>query len=326
MLIDRWHRQLNYLRISITDRCNLRCIYCQTGPVLHKLKHDEILRYEEILRIINAGIALGIKKVRITGGEPLVRKGVFSFLKTVSNLPGLEDISITTNGILLDRHINDLIAANIQRINVSLDTLNADKYALISGANKWHQVWNGILNAHNTGIYPIKLNIVAMKGINDDECLAFANLTYQFPFWIRFIELMPVGHSDIFEKRWVSSDTIKQAIESHFGPLKPVKKNKHDGPADRFKLADSKGEIGFIHAISHHFCETCNRLRLTANGNLRACLLSDSHIDLRTLLRSGCSDEDLKQQFMAAVLLKPVSHSNNISHPHCLDQMVRIGG
>jgi len=326
ILIDRWHRQLNYLRVSITDRCNLRCIYCQSGPVFQKQKHNDILRYEEILRIINAGISLGITKVRITGGEPLVRKGVFSFLKEISELSGLEDISITTNGILLKRHVQDLIAANIRRINVSLDTLNADKYVNISGANRWQQVWDGIMAAHNVGIYPIKLNIVAMKGINDDEWLAFADLTRKFPFWVRFIELMPVGHSDIYTNQWVSSDIIKKKIENHLGALVPLTRNVHDGPADRFKLKDSLGEIGFIHAISHHFCQTCNRLRLTATGKLRVCLLSDKHIDLKTLIRNGCSDEDIKNQFIAAVSLKPMSHQNYFSNIPCSDQMVSIGG
>ncbi|MBF0451488.1 MAG: GTP 3',8-cyclase MoaA [Candidatus Magnetomorum sp.] len=325
-LIDRWHRQLNYLRVSITDRCNLRCIYCQTGPVFHKQNHDDILRYEEILRIITAGIALGITKVRITGGEPLIRRNVFSFLKDVSHLPGLEDVSFTTNGLLLERHVQDIVAAKIQRINVSLDTLKADKFIAISGADRWQQVWNGLIAAHTAGIFPIKLNVVAMKGLNDDEWLAFADLTRHYPFWVRFIELMPVGHSDLYAQRWVSSDTIKKTIESKFGKLIPLEKHVHDGPAERFKLNDSKGEIGFIHAISHHFCQTCNRLRLTANGCLRACLLSDQQIDLKTLIRQGCSDKDIQQQLIAAVSLKPISHQNLDSPIACSEQMVRIGG
>ncbi|KPA10742.1 molybdenum cofactor biosynthesis protein MoeA [Candidatus Magnetomorum sp. HK-1] len=325
-LIDRWHRQLNYLRVSITDRCNLRCIYCQTGSVFHKQHHDDILRYEEILRVIKAGIALGITKVRITGGEPLVRRGVFPFLKEVTQLPGLEDISFTTNGVRLKRHISDILDANIRRINVSLDTLNSKKYVTITGADRWQQVWDGLIAAHEAGLYPIKLNVVAMNGINDDEWLSFANLICKYPFWVRFIELMPVGDKDLCSQRWVSSDTIKNSIESYFGQLSPLEKQVHDGPAERYKFDGCKGEIGFIHALSHHFCHTCNRLRLTANGNLRACLLSDQQIHLKSLLRNGCSDFDIQKQLMAAVKQKPISHQNHPFQIACSEQMVAIGG
>jgi cyclic pyranopterin phosphate synthase len=322
-LIDRWQRQLNYLRVSITDRCNLRCIYCRTGPVFEKLNHKDILSYEEIFRIIKTAIPLGIKKVRITGGEPLVRKGVFSFLNQISALTELEDISFTSNGILLERHVKDIIDARIRRINISLDTLNPEKYQLITGTNRWEQVWNGLIAAHEAGIHPIKLNVVAMNGINDDEWVALAQLTRKYPFWVRFIELMPVGHSDLFAKRWVSAETIKTNLEKHFGQLIPVQRSFHDGPADRFKLESGLGEIGFIHAISHHFCQSCNRIRLTANGHIRACLLSDKTIDIRTPLRKGCSDAEIQNLIKAAVQLKPMSH---IHKKTVHDQMVQIGG
>ena len=322
-LIDQWQRQLNYLRVSITDRCNLRCIYCRTGPAFQKLNHTDILSYEEILRIINAAISLGIKKVRITGGEPLVRKGVFSFLKELSQFTELEDISFTSNGVLLERHIHDIIDARIHRINISLDTLNAKKYQTITGINKWHHVWNGLIAAYEKGIRPIKLNVVAMNGINDDEWLALAGLTRQYPFWVRFIELMPVGHSDLYAKHWVSANIIKKNIETHLGQLIPVQRTSHDGPADRFQLEGCQGEIGFIHAISHHFCKTCNRMRLTANGHLRACLLSDQTIDIRTPIRKGCSDSEIHYWLKTAARLKPMSHINQKT---VTDQMVGIGG
>ncbi|ETR72500.1 MAG: Molybdenum cofactor biosynthesis protein A [Candidatus Magnetoglobus multicellularis str. Araruama] len=322
-LIDQWHRQLSYLRVSITDRCNLRCIYCRTGPSFQMLSHKDILSYEEILGVIQAGIYLGIKKVRITGGEPLVRRGVFDFLKELSYMTDLEDISFTSNGILLERHIQDIVNARINRINISLDTLNPEKYFAITGANRWHRVWKGLIAAYDAGIDPIKLNVVAMKGINDDEWVALAQLTQQYPFWVRFIELMPVGHSDLFSQRWVSAETIKNSIEKHLGPLTPVKRQSHDGPAERFKLTNGLGEIGFIHAISHHFCQTCNRLRLTANGFLRACLLSDQQIDIRTTIRKGGTDEEIQQLLITAVNNKPMSHPIRIS---CNDQMVNIGG
>jgi cyclic pyranopterin phosphate synthase len=322
-LIDQWQRHLNYLRVSITDRCNLRCIYCRTEKNFQKLSHKEILSYEEILRIIRSAIPLGIKKVRITGGEPLVRKGVFSFLKELTALNGLEDISFTSNGVLLERYIPDIIDANIQRINISLDTLKPEKYQLITGFNQWHQVWNGLIAAHEAGIYPIKLNVVAMNGINDDEWVALAQLSQKYPFWVRFIELMPVGHSDLYNKRWVRAETIKQNIENHLGQLLPVQRKSNDGPADRYKLDSGLGEIGFIHAISYHFCQTCNRIRLTANGQIRSCLLSDKTKDIRSLIRNGCSDEKIQNCLIAAVKLKPMSHMNQET---VHEQMVRIGG
>jgi len=323
-LIDQCQRQLNYLRVSITDRCNLRCIYCRTGPtVFQMLQHSDILSYEEILRIIKSAIPLGVNKVRITGGEPLVRRGVFSFLQELTSLSGLEDISFTSNGILLERHIQDIIDTGIHRINISLDTLNPEKYQTITGANRWHQVWNGLIAALEAGLHPIKLNVVAMNGINDDEWSALAQLTQKYPFWVRFIELMPVGQSDLFTRRWVSAETIKKNIENHFGPLITVQRNVHDGPASRFKLDSGLGEIGFIHAISNHFCQTCNRIRLTANGHLRACLLSDKTIDMRTPIRNGCADSDIQDLLMAAVKLKPRSYVNQNT---VADQMVRIGG
>jgi len=323
-LIDQWHRQLNYLRVSVTDRCNLQCLYCRTEPVFQKLKHDDILRYEEILRIIKVSLHLGITKVRITGGEPLVRRDIFPFLSKLSSMDGIQDLSFTSNGTLLARNIPQIVNAGIRRINVSLDTLNPDKYITITGVDKWHQVWDGLIAAHHANIYPIKLNVVAMNGINDDEWIDFARLTQRYPFFVRFIELMPVGHSDLFSCRWVSSETIKNTLISHFGTLVPVKNQVHDGPAERFKLIDGQGEIGFIHAISHHFCQTCNRLRLTANGQLRACLLSDLQVDLKTLIRKGCSDSDIKDHLMSAIKLKPFSHSD--SSKECHEQMIRIGG
>jgi len=322
-LIDQWQRHLNYLRVSITDRCNLRCIYCRSEPAFQKLNHNDILSYEEILRIITSSIHLGITKVRITGGEPLVRKGVFSFLKELTFLQGLEDISFTSNGVLLERHIQDIINARIHRINISLDTLIPEKYQTITGFNQWHQVWKGLISAYEAGIHPIKLNVVAMNGINDDEWVALAQLTQKYPFWVRFIELMPVGQSDLYDKRWVRAESIKNTIETQLGQLVPVQKNHLDGPADRYKLVSGLGEIGFIHAISHHFCQTCNRIRLTANGQIRACLLSDKSIDIRTPLRNGCSDTDIQDWLKAAVKLKPMSHTN---HKTVTDQMVRIGG
>ena len=194
-LIDKYNRHLNYLRISITDRCNLQCMYCMPPGFVTRLPHNEILRYEEIIRIIKVGISLGISKIRITGGEPLVRKGVYDFLEQLADMDGLRDIALTTNGVSLKDNIEKIKAAGIKRINISLDTLSRNKYKEITGHDKFDQVWEGIELAHKNGFDPIKLNMVALSGVNDDELADFARLSFSYPFHIRFIEYMPIGKS-----------------------------------------------------------------------------------------------------------------------------------
>ncbi len=325
-LIDKYNRHLNYLRISITDRCNLKCMYCMPPGVIPRLSHNEILRYEEIIRIIKAGIRLGISKVRITGGEPLVRKGVFDFLKRLSGMDGLCDIALTTNGVLLRDNIEKIKAAGIKRINISIDTLNSKKYKQISGYDKFDQVWEGIELAHKKGFDPIKLNMVALSGINDDELADFARLSLSYPFHIRFIEYMPIGKSGMNNGSLLLVPEIKKRI-STIGKLIPVKNSINDGPAERYKFEGAKGEIGFIGALSHHFCNRCNRLRLTASGQLRPCLLSDHCEDLKSPLRKGCSDEELAEVFLAAIQHKPSDHNLSISNQaEVSGQMSSIGG
>lgn len=325
-LIDKYNRHLNYLRISITDRCNLQCMYCMPPGFIPRLPHDEILRYEEIIRIIKVGIGLGISKVRITGGEPLVRKGVYDFLKRLADMDGLRDIALTTNGVSLKDNIEKIKAAGIKRINISLDTLSRNKYKKITGHDRFDQVWEGIELAHKNGFDPIKLNMVALSGINDDELADFARLSFSYPFHIRFIEYMPIGKSRMKYGPLLLVPEIKKRI-STIGKLIPVKNSINDGPAERYKFEGAKGEIGFIGALSHHFCNRCNRLRLTASGQLRPCLLSDQHEDLKSPLRKGCSDEELAEIFLAAVRHKPSDHNLSISNPaEILSQMSSIGG
>jgi cyclic pyranopterin phosphate synthase len=306
-LIDNHKRHLNYLRISITDRCNLRCLYCAPGGLVPKQSHADILRYEEILRVVRVGVGLGISKVRLTGGEPLVRKGVYTFLRDLAMVDGLSDISLTTNGVLLAEHAEDIKAAGVRRINISLDTLDAEKYKLIAGYDLFDQVWAGIEKAQKLGFEPIKINVVALKGYNDDEFLDLAKLSLTYPFHIRFIEYMPIGNAQMRNGDYILAPDIKKSI-SELGELIPVSKSGNDGPAERYRLKDAVGEIGFIPAMSQHFCQTCNRLRLTANGQLRPCLLSDKQLDIRGPLRSGCSDEDLKTLFRQAVAHKHAAH------------------
>jgi cyclic pyranopterin phosphate synthase len=325
-LIDRYGRHLNYLRISITDRCNLRCIYCVPHSRIPKILHKDILRYEEILRLVGIGVRLGISKVRITGGEPLVRKGVYSFLDKLTRIEGLLDVSLTTNGVLLKKNIDKIKSAGIKRINVSMDTLNRKKYKQITGHDHFHQVWEGIERALDLGFAPIKVNVVALKGINDDELIDLARLSFSYPFHIRFIEQMPIGNSGIKTDRHLLVPEIKKLI-SPLGKLIPVEKQIYDGPARRYGFAGAKGEIGFISPLTDHFCNKCNRLRLTASGRLRSCLLSGYQEDIKGPLRSGCLDSDLVDVILSAVHNKPFEHGVGCSrHDRVSGLMSSIGG
>lgn len=325
-LVDREKRHLNYLRISITDRCNLRCLYCAPEGRIPKLDHDAILSYEEILRLVNIGIRLGIRKVRITGGEPLVRKGVIEFLSRLTRIRELEDVSLTTNGVLLASNAQRIFDAGIRRINISLDSLNPKKFAQITGYDKFERVWAGIERARSIGFKPIKINVVAMRGINDDEILNFGRLSLDHPFHIRFIEYMPIGNSRTSSRDQILTPEIQKIIAG-IGKLIPVNNDHNDGPAKRYRLADSRGEIGFISALSHHFCNRCNRLRLTADGRLRACLLSDHHEPLKDTLRNGGSDDQLADIFRKAVQQKASKHQLCAEGLATVkDQMQGIGG
>lgn len=306
-LVDPYNRLLNYLRVSITDHCNLRCLYCVPREEIPWLSHDEILRYEEILRLIRIGAGMGIAKVRITGGEPLVRKGVYDFLIDLNHISGLSDISLTTNGVLLADNIARIRAAGIRRINVSLDTLKRERFKEITGHDQFAQVWRGILTAHEMGLGPIKLNVVALKGINDDELIDFARLSFLYPFHIRFIEHMPIGASGTKIGQHLLAPEIKARLGS-LGTLRPIEKGTYDGPAERYQFNGAMGEVGFIRPLSRHFCARCNRLRLTASGQLRTCLLSDQQVDLKGPLRSGASDSELAEIILNAVRHKPSEH------------------
>ena len=325
-LIDAYNRQLNYLRISITDRCNLKCIYCVPKNAIPRLPHDEILRYEEILRIVSVGGDLGITKVRVTGGEPLVRKGVYDFLGQLTRIKGLTDVTLTTNGIFLKQNIEKIKSANIKRINISLDTLDREKYAKTTGLDKFQQVWHGIESAHESGFDPIKINVVALRGVNEDELTNFARLSLVHPFHIRFIEYMPMGKSHMNFEPPLLIPEIKDRI-SAIGNLIAIQKYRYDGPAERYRFEGAQGEIGFIGALSRHFCNACNRLRSTASGGLRPCLLSDHQLDLKKPLRNGCGDTELADILLSAVKSKPSGHHLKINDPVGVScQMSSIGG
>ncbi|EFK11452.1 molybdenum cofactor biosynthesis protein A [delta proteobacterium NaphS2] len=326
-LIDHYQRHLNYLRISITDRCNLRCQYCMPPEGREKLRHEDILSYEEILRLARVAIRLGVDKIRLTGGEPLVRKDFPLLLPELMSIPGLKDVSITTNGIYLKEHLESILSAGVTRLNISLDSLRRDRYQQITGFDGFDRVHEAIGLAHRMGFHPIKINMVVLDGINDDEVLDFARLSVRYPFHVRFIEYMPSGLL-INNKplRHVSNTVIRERLEA-VEPLIQIPREAIDGPTVRYRFKDAPGEIGFISPLTHHFCQICNRLRITANGHLRPCLLSDEELDLKGPMRSGATNRDLEKIFLEAADRKPRSHCLDTRDDTSLSgQMSAIGG
>jgi len=325
--LDKLHRRINYLRLSVTDRCNLRCMYCMPEEGIPFLPHGDILTYEEMLRLVKISTRCGIRKVRLTGGEPLARKGFINFLERLSDIDTLDEITLTTNAVLLKEYAADIMDCGICRINISLDSLKPERFFHITGRDQFDRVWEGIQEAERMGFNPIKINVVAIKGVNDDEILDFARLTREKPYHVRFIELMPVGKENSWSvEKFISTEEIFEQILT-LGALKPVISNPLDGPADRFVLEGGKGEIGFIGALSQHFCDSCNRLRLTAEGQLRSCLFSDQELDMKTPLREGREDDYLVNLIGYAIENKPEEHGLVKSGPRkCIRQMSTIGG
>jgi GTP 3',8-cyclase len=307
-LVDRYGRRINYIRISVTDRCNLRCRYCMPETGVEWVPHEKIITYEELYRILNICIMRGVEKVRITGGEPLLRKGIPDFIAHVSGIRGLKDISLTTNGILLESMAEKLKEAGLKRVNVSLDTLDRKKFAYITQVDAIDEVIRGICAAHECGLVPVKINVVAIRGFNDSEIPDFANLTIALPVEVRFIELMPIGCITKYpENEGISAAQIKASIERVYGPLEELKAGL--GPARGYKIPGAKGSIGIIGSLSEqNFCKACNRIRITARGNLRPCLFSENEINLITPMREGITNEALEGLIEDGVRKKPPSH------------------
>jgi len=326
-LLDNNHRVINYLRLSVTDRCNLRCIYCMPEKGIRFMPHSEILTYEEMLHIVRLSIQKGIRKVRLTGGEPLVRRGFISFLERLSKIEGLEEITLTTNGVLLKNLAADIKNCGISRINVSLDSLRPERFFRITGRDFFERVWEGLEEAEHVGFNPIKINVVAIKGVNDDEILDFAALTQKKPYHVRFIEIMPIGDKNTWTaEKFISAKEIHNRIQT-LGVLQPIGHNPLDGPAERYALEGAKGEVGFIGALSNHFCDNCNRLRLTADGHLKGCLFSDQETDIKTPLRDGKGDSHLLNLIRDTILNKPKDHGLLPYNPRkCVRPMNSIGG
>jgi cyclic pyranopterin phosphate synthase len=327
-LYDKHKRLIDYLRVSVTDRCNLSCVYCKPRAGMKVLRHRDILSYEEICRLVALAVRLGITRVRVTGGEPLVRRGIIDFIAALNSLEGLQDISITTNGVLLEEMADGLITAGKPRLNISLDSLDPDKFRTITGSDNFERVWRGINRAEELGFFPLKINMVPVRGMNDDEVANFARLTLDRRIHVRFIEFMPIGADDRWHREsCVSASDIRSVIERDVGPLTPFTSGNSAGPSDNYQLPDARGVIGFISPITRHFCVSCRRLRLTADGKIRPCLLSDSEIDIKSPLRGGCNDAELERLFRLALEIKPDRHYINEAGPGCFQRtMSKIGG
>jgi molybdenum cofactor biosynthesis protein A, bacterial len=318
-MIDQFGRNINYLRVSLTDRCNLRCKYCMPAEGISKLDHEDILSFEEVKKIVKAAVTIGINKIRYTGGEPLVLKGIDSLIYETSLIQGIKDISITTNGILLYDAAEDLKKAGLNRVNISLDTLKADKFSDITRGGDLNKVVQAIHKCISLGYSPVKINTVILKGINDDEIEDFINLTRELPVHVRFIELMPMGEAlNLYKEGTITCDEIIRKF-SNLSPLI----NEKSSTSELYKLPNAKGVVGFITPISCKFCEYCNRIRLTATGNIKPCLHSEKEYSIKESLQ----DEELLVSTLKGIILgKPFEHNLQQEGSHSGKMMYQIGG
>ncbi len=323
-LIDSFSRRINYMRISVTDRCDLRCIYC-TDRFDPDLSHDDILRYEEIHRIVQAAAGLGVKKLRLTGGEALLRLDLYRLVEMLAHTDGIDEVSLTTNGTQLARHADELKAAGLSRVNVSLDSLKPDRFERITGSNRIKDVLEGIEAAKKAGLNPVKINMVVLKDVNDDEVLDFARKTLTDGWHVRFIEQMPFVNGNGADGVVPVRD-IMSSIEQSLGKLSPHLPTSGNGPARYYKLPDSSGTLGFIGAVTECFCAECNRFRLTADGHLRPCLLDDDEIDLKEPLRRGADITELERLILEAATHKQQQHHLGENGVPEKRQMRQIGG
>lgn len=308
LLADQFNRPITYLRVSVTDKCNLRCVYCMPESGLPWLAKGDILSYEEIGELAAAAASVGVRSIRLTGGEPLVRKDLHRLVRMIASIDGITDISLSSNGLLLADQIAELADAGLQRVNISLDTLREDRFVKIARRPGLARVLAGIDAAIEAGLQPIKLNCVVMRGQNDDELADFAALTRTRAIFVRFIEVMPVHDNLALQaESYLSSNEILERISAG-GELHPTQGPGGNGPARYFRFAGAPGGVGVISPLSHDYCERCNRVRLSAEGRLRLCLFGDQEIDLRTPLRAGASVHDLAQILRSAMLIKPERH------------------
>ena len=307
-LADTFNRPITYLRVSVTDKCNLRCVYCMPESGLPWLAREDLLRYEEIVEIVRAAAQVGVRTIRLTGGEPLVRRDLDRLVAGINAIDGIDDIALSTNAVLLEEQLDALVAAGLRRVNISLDTLREDRFVRIARRPGLDKVLRGIDAAIAANLGPVKLNCVVMRGENDDEIADFAALTRERAVYVRFIEVMPVHENlELQRDSYVSSDEILERVAA-VERIEPVPGPPGNGPARYFAYPGAAGAVGVISPLSHDYCERCNRVRLTADGRLRLCLFGDQHVDLRTPLRAGASTDEIAGLLTASMAIKPERH------------------
>src|SRR6478735_628101 len=326
-LVDGWGREIKSLRVSVTDKCNFRCKYCMPAEGLEWLPRDEVLSFEEIERIVRVLAAMGVEEVRLTGGEPLIRRDLSVLVEKLARVPGVSDLSLTTNGVLLDRLAAPLVAAGLRRVNVSLDTLSHTRFAEITHRDALDRVLAGLEEAERyPELRPIKVNCVAIRGFTEEEVPALAELARRKPYVVRFIEFMPLDADGTWRNDEVLTGAEIRAIIEERWPLEEIPA-KPSSTARRFRFADGAGEIGFVNPVSEPFCSSCDRIRLTADGQLRTCLFSRREWDLKTALRNGSSDERLEELIRFAVAHKELKHKiNDAGFVRASRSMSQIGG
>ena len=308
MAIDKFGRIIHYLRISLTDHCNLRCIYCMPEDQTFRPNKD-LMQDDEILLLTRLFAGLGFDKIRLTGGEPTVRAHIVDIVRGIASTPGIRSVSMTTNGLLLSRLAGQLAEAGLQRVNISIDTLDPDKFKRLTRWGKLEDVWNGVMAAESAGLTPIKLNAVVVKGYNESDVVDLARLTLDHPWQIRFIEMMPfAGATDIQTGQVITAAEIQERIEDSLGDMEVANGGQLDGEARLFRLPGAKGDVGFISSVTNPFCASCTRARLTADGLLRLCLLREKEVDLLTPLRGGATLDDLRHIILDGVWDKPWGH------------------
>jgi GTP 3',8-cyclase len=308
MALDRFGRNIHYLRISLTDHCNLRCVYCMPESMTFR-PNAEMMQDEEIATLVRLFARLGFDKIRLTGGEPTVRPNIVPIVRSIASTPGIRSVSMTTNGVLLGKLAKPLAEAGLERVNVSVDTLDPERFHRLTRWGKLEQVWAGIQAAEEAGLTPIKINAVVVRGYNDADVAGLAGLTCEHPWQVRFIEMMPFGGAtDLQLQQVVKAEEIQARIAAALGPLEPVGGGELDGEARVYRLAGARGEVGFISSVSAPFCALCTRARLTSDGHLRLCLLREKEVDLLTPLRAGATIDDLRQIIIDGIWSKPWGH------------------
>ena len=326
MTLDRFGRKIHYLRISLTDHCNLRCVYCMPEDMTFR-PNAELMQDDELLLLVRLFAKLGFDKFRLTGGEPTVRAHIVDIVCEIAATPGVKHLTMTTNGVLLGKLAAPLKAAGLQRVNVSVDTLNPAKFKRLTRWGSLEQVWEGIEAAERVGLAPIKLNAVVVRGYNESDVVDLAELTIKRPWQMRFIEMMPfAGATEFQQTQVVTAKEMAERIEGSLGPLTPVNDGHLDGEARMYKLPGAQGEVGFISSVTVPFCASCTRARLTADGKLRLCLLRDKEVDLLTPLRQGATLEDLRLLILDGIWNKPWGHGLRDGEVALNRTMSEIGG